>query len=604
MIAISTSAPVEQSELCFGPYRLLCVDRRLLCEGKPVQIGGRTLDLLIALARRSGSVVSHTELMSQVWPTAVVEETSLRFHISCLRKALRDGQEGRRYIANISGRGYSFVAPVQVDLRADRGHTELSTQSGSLHMSKLLELPSRLTPVFGREGDISAIRSMLRQRRLVTLLGPGGIGKTTAAVEVARSSAYDYANGVCMVDLSTQTDPEHAPIALATAIGLDDTSDLSSSEVLSTCCQRLGDSEVLLVVDSCEHLIDAVAAIVECLLKAAPRICVLTTSREALACEGEWVYRMEPLAVAPIEDKWHLDQAVEYPALQLFVERSSASVHSFALSEKSLPDVVTLCNFLEGNPLAIELTAGRIASLGLKGQVTRLDELPLLLSRGRRTAQRRHSSLQESFDWSYYLLDMPERIVLQRLSVMQGVFDLRTAVAVAGLKGAAVSAASSIEDYDVVNSVMSLTAKCLLVSDTSEGRASFRLPNVTRRFAADKLEEAAESSLVKRKHALHLRSRLDNLLTTGASGISQSDIEGLRSDINAAIAWASSLQGDTLLASTLSAAFDSLLAGQFRPGGPEYTVPAQHWPNRLQRSLESDEDSKTSDLLSPVATVG
>jgi DNA-binding winged helix-turn-helix (wHTH) protein len=240
-----------RKNLQFGPFELSVSERVLRRDGEVLPLGGRALDILIYLAERPGEVIAKKELIDHVWPDVTVEEGSLRVHVAAIRKALRDGQFGNRYLANIKGRGYSFVGTI-VPLA---GGTE-NRNAKFRHQGRL---PVRPVMMIGRETDISVVSDKLRDERFVTLLGPGGIGKTTIALAVGRAVAEEFSGQVHFVDLGSVTDPHHVAGTVATSLGLA----LKSKESRLELVDLIRSRKLLIILDSCEHLIEAVALVVE-----------------------------------------------------------------------------------------------------------------------------------------------------------------------------------------------------------------------------------------------------------------------------------------------------------------------------------------------------
>lgn len=560
----------HQPELFFGRFCLRRIERLLLEEGKPLALGARAFDLLLVLADRSGQVVGRDELLKLVWPTTVVEETSLRFHISALRKVLGDGRNGARYITNVAGRGYSFVAPIRHSIeplqtvKTDIVKDAKCSGPEPGYAFAPRPLPSRLTPVIGRDDSVTAISSLLSQRRLVTIVGAGGVGKTTVALEVAKRVVESYVDGVHLVDLSSLSDQAEVHSALADVIGVDANAgscgETSTQDLWSSICMTLHPRRLLLVIDNCEHLIDAVARLTESVLRVAPEVSILATSREALDAESEWVHRLSPLSVSGTDASESTTSALTFSAIQLFVARADAHSNEIVLTQDSLRDVVELCRLLDGNPLALELAAIRVSSLGVKGLVARADDLVELLSRGRRTAHRRHSSLMESLEWSYGLLAETEQIVFRRLSVLHGDFDLHCAFEIARFGLEENLDSLPLDESSVVDALMKLVTKSLILRDASVANASYRFLNTTRGYARHKLGESGEFRTAQYAHALHVMRRMETVSAAAASDPMQVELKSLLSDVNAAIEWASSTDGSTALAIDLSDALECLSA--------------------------------------------
>ena len=290
----------------FGPFRLFAAERRLLNGETPVPIGGRALDILVALVERAGEVVTKRELFARVWPDITVDESSLRVQVAALRKALGDGGEQPRFILNVAGRGYMFVG---------------SYSGGEAPLSRtwITAPPTRPGRIIGRQPDIAAVSDLLTRHRLVTVHGPGGIGKTTLGLAVASLLAPAVDDGVCFVDLSLNADTGAVAHDLASALGLT----VRANDPTANIVTFLRSRNLLLVLDGCEAKIDAAAALAEGIVDEAPGVCVLTTSREPLRARGEYVYPLGPLP-APPEDAAHsVTELLNYPAAQLFCERAA-----------------------------------------------------------------------------------------------------------------------------------------------------------------------------------------------------------------------------------------------------------------------------------------
>ncbi|HEY9349021.1 MAG TPA: winged helix-turn-helix domain-containing protein, partial [Inquilinus sp.] len=276
----------KPSEISFGAFRLLPAQQLLLESDRPVHLGSRARDILVALLERPGQVLSKQELLDRVWPNTFVEEGNLKVHVAALRRALGDGQAGKRFIANIPGRGYSFVAPVDHGAVLDG----VDPQIDKIEVRQ--DLPMPLTRMLGRSDTVAALSAQITRQRFVTIVGAGGIGKTTVAVAVADTLAGSFKDGVRFVDLAPLSDPLLAPGALAAVLGVG----MGSDKPLSTVISFLREKHLLIVLDNCEHLVEAAARMAEDVLKGAPRVHILATSREALRSEGERVHRLAPLA--------------------------------------------------------------------------------------------------------------------------------------------------------------------------------------------------------------------------------------------------------------------------------------------------------------------
>src|SRR6266478_4926762 len=337
--------PISQDVICFGPFRLSTTERVLEKKGIPVRLGSRALDILIALVERPAEVVSKKELIGKVWPDLVVDEGNLRFHILALRKALGQGRSGIRYVTNVSGRGYCFVAPIS------RAASLPALLSNSLAHSPV-GLPPSPTRMVGRDETVEFISEELIARRFLNIVGPGGIGKTTVAIAVSHSMLAAFDGAVHYVDFGPLGTPSLVPNRVASTVGLPGNFD----DPLAALPAFLRDRRILLVLDSCEHLIETIAPLAERIFQVAPEVHILATSREPLQVEGEQIYRIHPLAFPADDEPLTAAQALAFPAVQLFVERAAAH-GGFRLNDADAPIVGKVCRKLDGIALALELAA-------------------------------------------------------------------------------------------------------------------------------------------------------------------------------------------------------------------------------------------------------
>src|SRR5450432_588469 len=476
-------------KLRFGPFELSIGERILRREGEALPLGGRALDILIYLSERPGEVIAKQELMDRVWSDVTVEEGSLRVHVAAIRKALGDGQFGNRYIANIKGRGYSFVGTVVLLTDNTESRNERSRQQG--------KLPARPLMMIGRETVVSEVSDRLRNERFITLIGPGGIGKTTIALAVGRAAAEKFGGEVYLVELECLTDPRHVAGAVATSLGVA----LKSKDPCLELVNLVRSRKLLIILDSCEHVIEAVASLAEQLYRQTEEIHVLTTSRESLKVEGEHCYRVPPLDCPPDGLEQTANAVLRYPSVQLFVRRVAARAGSVVLTDEEAPFVAEMCRKLDGIPLAIELAAGQVAALGLRNTVSRLVSRLELLKLSHRTAVPRHRTLKATLDWSYDLLSDVERIVFRRIAPFAGHFTIEGARYVAGELG--------VGTGEVCDAIAGLVEKSLITTRIDETQAQYRLLDTTRAYALEKLEEHAEVDVVLRRHAEYVAGYLE-----------------------------------------------------------------------------------------------
>lgn len=520
----------DDDAIVFEPFRLLPAQLQLLEGGKPVPVSSRALAILTVLASRPGELVTKEELISQVWPDTAVEEGNLRVHVAALRRVLGDGLGGRRYVTTIPGRGYRFVAPVVHETAP--AHADAAAPSRT---------SASLTRVLGRAAIVEQIIGELPKRRFITIVGPGGIGKTTVALAVTDALRGSYRDGIHFVDLTSVADPRLVPSALAAVLKLPVGSDRPDLAV------ALRDKQMLLVLDSCEHVVDATATLAEEIASATTRLHILATSREPLRIAQEHVQRLAALESPPASAVLTAAEALAYPAVQLFAERASGVLDTFELTDADAPVVADICRRLDGIALAIELAAGRIDAFGVRGLAEGLDDRFRLLTRGRRTALPRHQTLRATLDWSYDFLPGFERVVLRRLSIFPGSFTLASA--------AAISSGGGIEAALVVENIANLVSTSLVSADIAGETVYYRLLDTTRAYAREKLTESGEGDQVARRHAEHfldLFTRADAAKPAGSGWLA---VYGRHlDDIRAALDWAFASPGDEALAAALTAA--------------------------------------------------
>jgi DNA-binding winged helix-turn-helix (wHTH) protein len=370
--------------LSFGPFSLFVAARMVKKADEPISLGDRALDILIALAERAGEVVSHKELISTVWPDVRVEEVNLRYQMSTLRKALGDRRDGARYVSNVAGRGYCFVAPIR---RSTATRTVPVTAIATTERVK--KLPPRLTRMVGRDEIVRSLAEQLPLQRFVSIVGLGGIGKTTVAISVAHTLIDGFHDAIFFIDLAPLTDPQLVPTAIASAVGFT----VQTQDPVVSLLAFIGDKKILLVLDNCEHVIDVVAALAERVVSETPQAHILTTSREALRVEGEHVHLLFSLDCPPEDAGLTATEALRYPAAQLFMERAAASGYGAALSDIDARIAAQICRRLDGIALAIELAASRVGCHGIRGTAELLENRFSLLWPGRRTASPRHETL-------------------------------------------------------------------------------------------------------------------------------------------------------------------------------------------------------------------
>jgi len=388
----------------------------------------------------------------------------------------------------------------------------------------------------GRADAISDIDGRLDRNRFVTIVGPGGIGKTSVALAAAEQAAASYDEGVCVVDCSSLLGTSLVARKLASSLGLE----IAVEDPTRGLVVFLRDKRMLIILDCCDRVIEDAAVLVENLLKGASGVGILATSREPLRAEGEVVYRLPPLEIPPASADLTAKDAATYPAVQLFVERVSSSAGGFELTDANAPVVADICRKLDGIALAIELAAGRVDVFGLFGVAALLEDRVRLLTRGRRTALPRHQTLAATLDWSYDALSVAEQAALRRLSVFAGSFTFDAAQAVA--------AGDLVVPSDMVEVVASLVSKSLLNADVTTAIGHYRLLDTTRAYALNKLTESGEFDRTARRHAKYIQRLLEqasaDALTSASVAVRLTAESKLVDEARAVVEWAFSADGD------------------------------------------------------------
>jgi predicted ATPase/DNA-binding winged helix-turn-helix (wHTH) protein len=544
---MSEPSAAPRGVLSFGRFELVPSERLLVADGARIDLGARTLDILIALTSRPNEPIGKRELTARVWPDVIVEEGSLRFHIAALRKALGDGKEGARYIATLAGRGYCFVAPVTRanEPGANAGVVDATTPRGFF-------LPARLTRMVGRDNEIRAISAALSASRFVSIVGPGGAGKTTVAVAVAHELLRDFNGDALFVDFGLVTDPRVASSSVASMMGLSIQSDDPTPSLIGLLRER----RMLLVLDTCEHIVEEVARLTERLFLAAPQLHILTTSREALRVEGKRVHRLALLEVPPDDATLTLEDTLAFPAARLFVERATAAGARPELVNEKAPTVASICRRLDGLALAIELAAGRIAAYGLEQTAALLDQRFALLWQGQRTAPARQKTLQATLEWSYGLLPESERIVFRRLAVFIGPFTIEAALEVV--------ADEVIDAAWIFTAIDSLVAKSMVSLAPVGAMMRYRLLDTARAYALEISDDPAERKALAARHVSYCLRWLEPFEADGSPLPNKMErgqqLVGVN-NVRAALEWCFGPGGDTALGVRLaSAATFALLA--------------------------------------------
>src|ERR1700677_493493 len=462
-----TSDDSADQPIGFGQFLLYPAARILKKDLDTVNIGGRAFDLLLALLRQPNEIVTKRELFESVWPNVNVDDVNLRIQINNLRKALGDGKGEANYIRNVAGRGYCFVGTLTTILpEAEREKAEPWRD---------VAFPFLPPKIIGRDEVVQHVGRQLLEHRFVSIVGPGGIGKTTVAAAVVQATASEFDN-VHFLDLSPLNEPGLVASALASSLGIP----VNTSTPLAALLVALNSQHDLVVFDCCEHVIDAVAQLAEAIYLGAEGTYVLATTRESLRTDGERIFRLRPLECPPEGRAMSAAEALAYPAVELFNERLAASGAVDGLTESTVSTVGEICRRLDGIALALELVAGRVETYGIQGIASLLDDQITFHLRGRRGAAPRQQTLSATLDWSYDLLPEVERSVLLRLSVFVGRFSLEAAQAAA--------AGSAFDKWRVVESIDNLVTKSLVSLDPTGPRLRYRLLDTPRRYLYQRLE--------------------------------------------------------------------------------------------------------------------
>jgi predicted ATPase/DNA-binding winged helix-turn-helix (wHTH) protein len=502
----------------FGPFVLVPERQTLLKNGEAVRLGGRALHLLTALVERAGELVGKSELIAEVWPGTSVDEGNLKVNMAALRRVIEAGPDAPQYIATVVGRGYRFVAPVQA-----KGAVELQVEA-SQPLTPSHNLPTSTMRIFGRAQAIVSLGTDLEQSQLVSIVGAGGIGKTTVALAVAQRALEGFAEGVWLVDLATLTDAERIPSAIAAVLGVE----AHSPDMLAVLCAFLRNRQALLVLDSCEHLIEGVASCADRILASAAGVRILATSREPLRIAKERVRKLPGLETPPESHAMGARNALDFAAVQLFVERATDADSSFLLNDADAPIVGQICRKLDGLALAIELAATRVGTFGATGLLHQLDDRFRLLS-GWRAGPERHRTLAATLDWSYGLLDEREAAMLRAVSVFAGAFDLEGAAAV-----------FAENRFEVLDLLASLSAKSLLAVEPKGEGVTCRLLETMRVYALARLRSSGEEQVMRLRHAAHLCAVLERAKAEWAARPSRdwgAAYTPLLDDLRGALAW-------------------------------------------------------------------
>jgi predicted ATPase/DNA-binding winged helix-turn-helix (wHTH) protein len=516
--------------------------RELRSRGIPVPLGGRAFEIVMVLVQSATQLVTKDHMMERVWPGAIVGEGTLHVHISAVRKAL--GPD-RAMLKTVSGRGYRLLGSWTPQQREGTAAPVYSSLTRTSETPPPNNFPPLITCLIGRAAATQFVRDLVSAYRVVTLTGPGGIGKTSLAIKAVRYLLPDFEDGGWIVELASLSDPGLVSSTVASTLGLKLTGEISAESV----ARAVGGRHLLLVLDNCEHVIDAAAHLAETFTRLCPRATIVATSREILRIDGESVYRVPPLDV-PAVGQAAPDYIMQYSAVELFIARTKALNAGFSPSAEDLASIAMICRHLDGIPLAIELAAARAVLLSVQGVVAGLRDRFALLTAGRRTALPRHRTLRATLDWSHELLPETERWLLRRLAVFPGGFTIDAATAV--MKDTGFDAPA------VLDGIANLVAKSWVALDKSGAAARWTLLETIRAYAIEKLAESDESDDAQRRHAAYFRD-LFALQARGArSSLSDENLARHVREIDnvrAALDWSFSSAGDQAIGIDLTVAY-------------------------------------------------
>ncbi len=444
-------------------------------------------------------------------------------------------------------------------------------------------LPIQVTSFRGRDHDLEEVKRLLAEHRLLTLAGAGGVGKTRLAVQAGADDLDHYPDGVWFADLAPITDPELVSSVIAKVLGM---TQVGGRRVDESIPQWLKRKKLLLILDNCEHVLEAVAKIADGIMHHCPDVRMLATSRQALGIGGEVAHRLPSLAMPDTATGLQTTEALKYGAILLFVDRAKAADTRFSLNDNNAPIVAEICRHLDGIPLAIELAAARVKVLSIPNLAQRLNERFKILTGGSRTALPRQKTLSALIDWSYDLLTPQEQMLFNRVGIFAGGFSLDAATAVCGGEG--------LDEIDILDLLSSLTDKSLVVADTAGEQERYRMLESTRAYALDRLSAAGERERLARRHGEYFRHQAqeaDKRYGTGSTSAWSMDVELELDNYRSALEWGLSQGHDTVLGAAIAGALHRL----WSTGG--LTVEGRYWIEPALERISSAENPQVAARL-------
>src|SRR5438445_1772008 len=527
----------------FGAWEIDLARREMRLNGVPTDVGSRAFEIVEELVQSAGELIDKYDLMNRVWPGAAVEENTLQAQISAIRRAL--GPD-RGLLKTIAGRGYRLLGDWVIE-QEDFAAAGMPTSEPT--RSYVTNITAQTSELIGRKSAEAQLLELLSTYRMVTMTGPGGIGKTVLAQAVARSLLATFGGDGLLVELAPLSDPALVPLAVATVLDLRQSGDGISFEAIG---REIGARKLLLVLDNCEHLIEGAARLANTLVRFCPNTKILATSREVLRIDGEYVYRVPPLDV-PAQGGDGDHDILARSAVQLLIARTKALNADFLPRGEDLQLIAAISRQLDGIPLAIEFAAARVATLGLQQVAARLHDRFSLLTQGLRTALPRHQTLLATLDWRYELLFETEARVLRHLAVLNGDFSFDAAAAVIG----------NFDAVSVADDLAGLVVKSLVVADFQAGDDHYRLLDTTRAYALQKLRSSGEHRQAARRHAEYFRRALIQA-EAQSNSLPQTDWQRrygrYLGNVRAGLEWAFSGDGDVQIGAALTAAAVPLCA--------------------------------------------